>query len=282
MVLVNRVVVDGLAFPEGPRWHDGRFFFSDMGQATVFTCDADGALHAVIHVEARPSGIGWLPDGDMLVVAMGDRAVLRVRDGEATKHADLSQLVSADCNDMVVDGLGNAYVGNAGFDLRERPPKVRPAEVVLVTPDGKARVVDNEVVFPNGTVVTPDGSTLIVAESFGAKLTAFDIASDGTLSNRRTWADLPERAPDGICLDADLAVWVADANRNECVRVSEGGEILQTVNTGERRCFACALGGDERRTLFLCVAEGFSGDAMRRRTGAIESVEVDVPGAGWP
>jgi sugar lactone lactonase YvrE len=280
---VNHVVVDGLAFPEGPRWRDGRFFFSDMGQATVFSCTADGDdLHAALHVEARPSGIGWLPDGDMLVVSMGERAVLRVRDGEAKQHADLSQLVSADCNDMVVDGRGNAYVGNAGFDLRERPPKVRPAEVVLVAPDGNARVVDNEVVFPNGSVVTPDGSTLIVAESFGSKLTAFDIGTDGTLSNRRTWADLPERAPDGICLDADLCIWFADANRNECVRVAEGGEVRRVVETGERRCFACMLGGQDRTTLFLCVAEGFSGDAMRRRTGAIEAVDVDVPGAGWP
>ena len=279
---MNRVLVDGLAFPEGPRWHDGAFFFSDMGQATVFTCDADGHLHAVVHVEARPSGLGWLADGSMLVVSMGERSVLRIRDGESALHADLSSLVSADCNDMVVDGRGNAYVGNAGFDLRERPPKVRPAEVVLVTPDGNARVVDDEVVFPNGSVVTPDGTTLIVAESFGGKLTAFDIGADGTLSNRRTWADLPERAPDGICLDAENAVWVADANRNECVRVAEGGKVLQVVDTGERRCFACALGGPDRTTLHLCVAEGFSGDAMRRRTGAIETVEVEVPGAGWP
>jgi sugar lactone lactonase YvrE len=130
--------------------------------------------------------------------------------------------------------------------------------------------------------VTPDGSTLIVAESFGNKLTAFTIGDDGALSARRTWADLPDRAPDGICLDADGAVWVANANAAECVRVAEGGEILQTVQTGERRCFACALGGPDRRTLFLCVAEGFSGDAMRRRTGAIETTEVDVGGAGWP
>lgn len=280
---MNRTVVDGLGFPEGPRWHDGRFWFSDMGQATVFSCEVDGSdFGAVLHVEARPSGLGWLPDGDMLVVSMGERALLRVRDGEATKHADMSGLVSADCNDMVVDGRGNAYVGNAGFDLRERPPKIRPAEVVLVKPDGSAQVVDNEVVFPNGSVVTPDGKTLIVGESFGNKLTAFDIADDGTLSGRRTWADLPDRAPDGICLDADGAVWVANANANECVRVKEGGEILQTVSTGDRRCFACMLGGDGRGTLFLCVAEGFSGDAMHRRTGAIEAVEVDVPGAGWP
>jgi sugar lactone lactonase YvrE len=278
----RRVVVDGLAFSEGPRWHDDRLFFSDMGTASVFATDMDGNAEEVVRVEQRPSGIGWLPDGRMLVVSMGERSVLRLDDGELVVHADLSGLVQADCNDMVVDGRGNAYVGNAGFDLRERPPKVRPAEVVLVTPDGNARVVDDEVVFPNGSVVTPDGATLIVAESFGNKLTAFDIAGDGMLSNRRTWADLPERAPDGICLDADGAVWVANANSSECVRVAEGGEILTTIDTGDRRCFACMLGGPDRKTLFMCVAEGFTGDSMRRRTGAIEAVEVDVPGAGWP
>jgi sugar lactone lactonase YvrE len=253
-----------------------------MGQAAVFATDVDGNCEHVLDVPDRPSGIGWLPDGSMLVVSMGSRSVLRVEDGHVEVHADLSGLVTADCNDMVVDGRGNAYVGNAGFDLRERPPKVRPAEIVLVTHDGSARVVDDQVVFPNGSVVTPDGRTLIVAESFGNKLTAFDIVQDGSLSNRRTWADLPERAPDGICLDAEGAVWVANANKPECVRVAEGGEIVQTVDTGERRCFACMLGGEDRTTLFLCVAEGFSGDAMRRRTGAIEAVAVGVAGAGWP
>jgi sugar lactone lactonase YvrE len=153
---------------------------------------------------------------------------------------------------------------------------------VLVTPDGQARVADDQVMFPNGSVVTEDGSTLIVAETFANRLTAFDIADDGTLANRRTWAELPERAPDGICLDAEGAVWVADANTNLCVRVAEGGKLLETVGTGSRRCFACMLGGPDRRTLFLCTAEGFSGDAIRRRTGAIEALDVDVPGAGWP
>lgn len=280
--MTRRVVTDGLAFPEGPRWHDDRLFFSDMGRATVFAVELDGNCNEVMRVEQRPSGLGWLDDGTMLVVSMGDRRVLRFDGSSLTEHADLSQLAAYDCNDMVVDGRGNAYVGNAGFDLRERPPKVRPAQVVLVTPNGDARVVDDQVVFPNGSVVTPDGGTLIVAESFGNRLTAFDIADDGSLANRRLWAELPDRAPDGICLDAEGAVWFADANRAECVRVAEGGEVLQTVDTGERRCFACMLGGSDRRTLFLCVAEGFSGDAMRRRTGAIEAIEVEVPGAGWP
>jgi sugar lactone lactonase YvrE len=278
----RRVVLDGLGFPEGPRWHDGRLFFSDMGQATVFSVDLDGRLEEVVRVEQRPSGLGWLPDGRMLVVSMGERSVLRMEDGKLVVHADISGLASFDCNDMVVDGRGNAYVGNAGFDLRERPLNPRPAQVVLVTPDGQARVADDQVMFPNGSVVTEDGSTLIVAETFANRLTAFDIADDGTLANRRTWAELPERAPDGICLDAEGAVWVADANTNLCVRVAEGGKLLETVGTGSRRCFACMLGGPDRRTLFLCTAEGFSGDAIRRRTGAIEALDVDVPGAGWP
>jgi sugar lactone lactonase YvrE len=208
--------------------------------------------------------------------------VLRLERGELVEHADLSHLASYDCNDMVVDGRGNAYVGNAGFDLRERPLRPKPAQIVLVTPDGDARVVDDQVVFPNGSVVTPDNSTLIVAETFANKLTAFTIASDGSLSGRRIFAELPERAPDGICLDAEGAVWVADANTSECVRVADGGDVLDVVDTSPRRCFACALGGADRRTLFCCTAEGYSGDAIRGRTGAIEAVEVVVPGAGWP
>jgi sugar lactone lactonase YvrE len=278
----RRVLLDGLGFPEGPRWHEGRLWFSDMGTATVNAVDLDSNAEEIARVEKRPSGLGWLPDGAMLVVSMGDRSLRRMEDGELVLHADISGLASFDCNDMVVDGRGNAYVGNAGFDLRERPLNPRPAQVVLVTPDGQARVVDDQVMFPNGSVVTPDGATLIVAETFANKLTAFDVGVDGSLSGRRTWADLPERAPDGICLDAEGAVWTADANTNLCVRVAEGGELLQTVGTGPRRCFACMLGGPDRRTLFLCTAEGFSGDAIRRRTGAIEAVEVDVPGAGWP
>lgn len=282
MTSERRVVLEGLAFPEGPRWHDDRFWFSDMGTATVWSVDRSGNASEVIRVEQRPSGLGWLPDGRMLVVSMGDRRLLRLEDGELVEHADLSGLASADCNDMVVDGRGNAYVGNAGFSLAEQPIKIRPAEVILVTPDGGARVVDDEVVFPNGSVVTPDGSTLIVAESFGSKLTAFDINEDGTLARRRTWAELPGRSPDGICLDAEGAVWFADARTTHCERVAEGGEILDMVDTSPNLCFACMLGGPDRRTLYLCTAEGFAGDAMRKRSAKIEAVDVGIPGDGWP
>jgi sugar lactone lactonase YvrE len=276
------VLLGGLGFAEGPRWHEGRLWFSDMGAGHVVAVDLDGRAEVVVEVTGRPSGLGWLPDGRMLVVSMGGRRLLRREaGGELVEHADLGGLASFDCNDMVVDGRGRAYVGNAGFDLSVRPLQVRPAEVVLVTPQGDARVVDDEVVFPNGSVVTPDGSTLIVAETFGQRLTAFTIAEDGSLTDRRPFALLDGVAPDGICLDAEGAVWVADATGATCLRVREGGDVVDRVDTG-RGCFACMLGGPERRTLFLLTAEGFQGAAIRRRTASIEQVEVDVPGAGWP
>jgi sugar lactone lactonase YvrE len=286
MLLVDRerrVVASGFGFVEGPRWRDGRLYFSDMGTKQVQTVDLDGHVETVCEVEARPSGLGWLPDGRMLVVSMNDRRVLRLEaDGSLVEHADIASLASAPCNDMVVDGRGNAYVGNPGYDMRNPPSPLPPAEVVLVRADGSASVVDRSVVFPNGSVVTADGSTLIVAETMGRRLTAFTIApDDGTLSERRVFADLPGRSPDGIALDAEGAVWFADASGDACVRVREGGEIVDVVETG-RGCFACALGGDDRRTLFLLTGGGFSGEAIRSRTGAIEAVEVDVPGAGWP
>jgi sugar lactone lactonase YvrE len=276
------VLLGGLGFAEGPRWHDGRLWFHNVGAVRVVSVDLAVRAEVVLEVPTRPSGLGWLPDGRLLVVSMRDRRVLRLEpDGEVVVHADLADLASFDCNDMVVDGLGRAYVGNAGFDLSARPLEVRAAEVVLVTPDGEARVVDDEVVFPNGSVVTPDGSTLVVAETFGQCLTAFTIAEDGSLTDRRTFASLRGTSPDGICLDAEGAVWVADANGSACLRVREGGEVVDRVDTG-RGCFACMLGGADRRTLFLMTAEGFEGAAIRRRTAAIEVVEVEVPGAGYP
>jgi sugar lactone lactonase YvrE len=276
------LLAQGFGFAEAPRWHDGRLVFSDMASKQVLTVSLDGVVEEVCVVGGRPSGIGWLADGRMLVVSMNDRSIVRLEpDGTLTEHAALSGLVSAPCNDMVVDGRGNAYVGNPGYDMRNPPSPLPAAEVVLVRPDGSAEVVDRSVLFPNGSAVTPDGRMLIVAETRGARLTAFDIAEDGTLSNRRTYADLPGRAPDGIALDAEGAVWVADASGNACVRVRAGGEITDLVDTG-RGCFACALGGPDRKTLFLVTAEGFSGEAMRKRTGAIETVEVAVPGAGLP
>jgi sugar lactone lactonase YvrE len=276
------LLAHGFGFVEGPRWHEGRLVFSDMGSKQVLTVDLEGTVEEVCVVEGRPSGIGWLPDGRMLVVSMNDRSIVQLEgDGTLAEHADLSGLVSAPCNDMVVDGRGNAYVGNPGYDMRNPPSPLPAAELVLVRPDGSAEVVDRSVLFPNGSAVMPNGRTLIVAETMGGRLAAFDIGEDGTLSNRRTYADLPGRAPDGIALDVEGAVWVADASGNACVRVRQGGEITDVVDTG-RGCFACALGGPDRKTLFLLTGEGFSGDAIRKRTGAIETIDVAVPGAGLP
>jgi sugar lactone lactonase YvrE len=275
-------LAEGFGFVEGPRWHDGRLYCSDMGAKQVLSLGLEGDVEEVCVVDGRPSGIGWLPDGRMLVVSVADRRVLRREsDGTLSEHADISGLASAPCNDMVVDQRGNAYVGNPGYDMRNPPSPLPPAELVLVRPDGTAEVVDRAVMFPNGPAVTPDGSTLIVAETMGQRLTAFDIGEDGRLSNRRSYADVAGRAPDGIALDAEGAVWFADATGDACVRVREGGEVTDVIETG-RGCFACALGGPDRTTLFLLTADSFTGEAIRRRTGAIETVEVAVPGAGLP
>lgn len=273
----RRVIASGFGFVEGPRWRDGRLWFSDMGDKLVRTVDLDGTMDEIVRVDARPSGLGWLPDGRLLVVAMNDKAILRLEpDGSLVLHADLSSLATAPCNDMVVDARGNAYVGNPGYDMRNPPDPLPPAELVLVRPDGSAEVVDREVLFPNGPAVTPDGRTLIVAETMGRRLTAFTIEHDGTLSGRRLFADLGLRGPDGIALDAEGCVWFADAFGDACVRVREGGEVTDVIETG-RGCFACALGGPDGRTLLLLTGEGFTGEAIRRRTASIEAVEVTVP-----
>jgi len=279
-------VADGLAFGEGPRWHDGSFWFSDMHGHRVLNLSPDGALTTVLDVPAQPSGLGWLPDGDLLVVSMTDRRVLRVHgDGSVTTHADLSSLAPFHCNDMVVDGDGRAYVGNFGFDLYASGSTPVPTTLVLVEPDGTARVAAADIRFPNGTVITPDGSTLIVGESFGQCLTAFDVAPDGALSNRRLWAQLEEgAAPDGICLDADGAVWVASPVSHAVLRVVEGGEVVERVEVeGKRQAFACMLGGVDRTTLYVLTAStSIAAKCQARRDGRVETVAVEVPGAGWP
>jgi len=277
LVTERRVIATGFGFVEGPRWRDGRLWFSDMGDKLVRTVDLDGNVEEVVHVEARPSGLGWLPDGRLLVVAMNDKAVLRLEpDGSLAVHADLSAVAAAPCNDMVVDERGNAYVGNPGYDMRNPPSPLPAAQLVLARPDGSVEVVDDEVLFPNGPAVTPDGRTLIVAETMGRRLTAFTIEDDGRLSDRRLFADLGRRAPDGIALDREGCVWFADAMGDACVRVREGGEVTDVIETG-RGCFACALGGPEGRTLFLLTGEGFTGAGIKARTASIEAVDVTVP-----
>ena len=281
MSLKADVLLDGLIFPEGPRWHKGKLWFSDMQSLRVMTVDAAGKSEIIIEVKGAPSGLGWLPDGRLQVVSMLDRRLLRLDGNGLVEVADLNHLASFHCNDMVIDQQGRAYIGNFGFDYAANAP-VKPAEIVLVTPEGRARIVAENLLFPNGTVITPDGKTLIVAETFGNRLTAFDINSDGSLSNRRIWAALEGIFPDGICLDAAGAIWVAAPHPGEVMRVLEGGNISDRV-TVSTRPYACMLGGVDRCTLFICTAGSAIPDEVRVMPGGkIETIEVEVPGAGLP
>ena len=278
----TQILMNGLAFPESPRWHDDRLWFSDWGAHEVIAVELDRRSEVIVRVQSFPMCIDWLPDGRLLIVSASEGLLLRrERDGSLVAHADLSSLADFKWNDIVVDGRGNSYVNNTGFDFPGG--EFAPGILALVTPEGFARQVADEVAFPNGMVVTPDNSTLIVAESYGNKLTAFDIAADGSLSNRRLWADLRGGVPDGICLDAENAIWYGDVPNKRCVRVREGGEVLQTIQL-DRGCFACALGGADRRTLFLTANEwrGTAKMADGSRTGQVLTAEAPAPGVGWP
>jgi sugar lactone lactonase YvrE len=276
-----KVLIDGLAFPEGPRWHDGKFVFSDMHAHQVLAVDLAGKREVVCEVPQRPSGLGWLPDGRMLVVSMVDRKLMRLdRDG-LKPVADMTQLAPFDCNDMVVDARGRAYVGNFGFDLHKNETP-RTTTLVMAEPDGAARVVADDLMFPNGMVITPDGNTLVVGESFGRRLTAFDIGADGSLTNRRVWAELGNNVPDGICLDAENAIWVACPTASEVIRVKQGGEVTERIKV-ETDAFACMLGGPDGRTLFVATSPGSDPEKSRAdRRGRIETTHVEVPRAGLP
>ena len=282
MTRTLEVVVDGLAFAEGPRWHDGELWFSDMHDHRVCVVDGNKA-RTVVEVPTQPSGLGWRPDGRLLVVSMTDRRLLRLdADGTLNEVADLGAFATWHINDMVVDAVGRAYIGNFGSDIYTGQPPVA-AVLVAVEPEGVVRAVANDLLFPNGTVITPDGKTLIVGESYGARLTAFDIEADGSLSGRRVFAQLDGAVPDGICLDAEGAIWLASPISHEVVRVRDGGEVLERINVGERQAYACMLGGDQRTTLFVCTAFDSEPEKCReQRAGRIEAVEVEVPGAGLP
>jgi sugar lactone lactonase YvrE len=273
-----QTLLTGLALGESPRWHDDRLWFSDWGAHEIIAVDLDGKVMA--RIPTMPFCIAWLPDGRLLVVSGGDRLVLRKEpDATLVTHADLTGLADHPWNDIVVDGRGNAYIGNIGFDFPAG--EFATGILALVTPDGSARQVADGVSFPNGMVVTPDNSTLILAESYASRLTAFDVAADGSLSNRRVWADLGDGAPDGICLDAENAVWYGDVPHKRCVRVREGGEALQTVDL-DRGCFACMHGGPDRRTLFMMAAEWPASMMGGERTGQVLIIEAPAPGVGWP
>jgi sugar lactone lactonase YvrE len=273
-----------LAFPESPRWHGDRLWLADWGAHEVIAVDLDGKSEVVTEVASFPFSIDWLPDGRLLALSARDRRLLREEaDGSLVSHVDLSGLSERPWNEIVVDGRGNIYVNNIGFEFPGGD--FAPGIIALVTPDRTVLQVAAEVAFPNGMAVTPDNSTLILAESYGNTLTAFAIASDGTLSRRRVWANLGEGVPDGICVDAEGAVWYADVPNQRCVRVREGGEVLQSVSL-DRGCFACMLGGPEGRTLFMVANEWGGSAAMAKakpaRAGQVVAVEVDVPAAGWP
>jgi sugar lactone lactonase YvrE len=284
-----RVVREGLGFGEGPRWHDGRLWYSDFYDHAVHALDPDGTDERMVEVARQPSGLGWLPDGRLLVVSMIDRRVLRREaDGSLVLHADLSALATWHCNDMVVDRAGRAYVGNFGFDFetvgQEGGSVPVPAVLARIDPDGAVSVAAEDLVFPNGTVITPDGSTMVIAETGANLLTAFDVAADGSLSGRRVWADLSEARllPDGICLDAEGAIWIANAFSPTVLRLGEGGAILDEV-TFSQPCFACMLGGEDGRDLYAASAPtAISHEAAAAHLGRIEVTRVAVPHAGLP
>jgi sugar lactone lactonase YvrE len=275
------VVVQGLMFPECPRWHDGWLWFSDMHAKKVLRMAVNGHVEPVLNVPGRPGGLGWLPDGRLLLVSMTDRKLLRVDDGRQVEVADLTALTGFHCNDMVVHpDTGRAYVGNYGFDLDGGETQASTT-LVCVDPNGEAWVVVEGLHFPNGMVITPDGKTIIVAESFGQRLSAYDIADDGSLANPRVWADLRPNVPDGICLDAEGSIWVADPVNNGVMRTVEGVGSVQWIPT-RQPAYACELGGADGRTLYLCTAT--TSDPLKTadvKTGAIEAVEVETPGAAF-
>ena len=294
-----KLLLDGGTFFEGPRWRDGRWWVSDFYRHLVLTVTPDGDTEEILEVEGQPSGLGWLPDGSLLVVSMRDRRLLRrAPDGTVTTHADLSDVLVGNANDLVVTQDGHAYVGSFGFDLMAGNDPAT-SRLVHVSPDGAVDVAADAMYFPNGSVITPDGATLIVGETLGCGYTAFTIGRNGALSDRRSWAQLAPRptlgsfeetlpqvavAPDGCALDAEGAIWFADALGGRLVRLAEGGDILEEVTApaGEG-VFACMLGGDDGRTLLACCAPDFSEEARSSsRDATLWTIPVDVPHAGLP
>ena len=277
------IVAEGIYFGEGPRWHDGRLWYSDFFGNCVRAFTPGAGDETILRVDGQPSGLGWLPDNQLLVVSMLDHRVLRhAPDGTTATHAEAGAFARHWSNDMLVDPAGRAYVGNFGFDFETEPPA--PTSLTRVDPDGSVTEAAADLLFPNGMALTPDGATMIVAETYGARLTAFDVAPDGTLHNRRVWADLRGTGiyPDGICLDADGAVWVAAAAQPLCVRVRAGGQIVEQAQFSQN-CFACVLGDQDRRTLYAMTAPTAArAIASRAPNGRIEKERVSVPGAGCP
>ena len=307
----STTLIDGLYFGESPRWHNDRLWYSDFYDKAVKSVDLKGDARLEVQLDEQPSGLGWLPDGRLLVVCMESLTLKRLEKKEFKEkefekkelekklsektslvlHADLSQYSKYLCNDMVVDKQGNAYVGNFGFNLdvamqtrgveavfAEHPK----ANIVKVTPQGDVSIATGGMSFPNGSVITPDGKTVIVAETLGLCLTAFDIVENGELKNRRIWAATGSKVPDGICINADGHIWIANAVGHECVLIAEGGEVLEIVKTSQN-CYACMLGAEDGKTLFMLTAQSSdAGVAGASRSGKIEVTKVASPGGGYP
>lgn len=293
MMQNHRTILDGLWFGEGPRWHDDALWFSDMQGHRVVRTTIDGASSTVVEMPFDdPSGLGWLPDGRLLVVAMETQRLYRLEaDGALVEHADLSGLARGDINDMIVAVDGTAYVGDMGARIHHPESPRRPGQTIRVTPQGEVSCAADDLASPNGHILTDDGRTLIVAESGGSRVTAFDVAADGTLANRRTYAELrPAEGspltfapPDGICLDDEGAVWVADPIGARVFRVLPGGEVTDEHVFTDVIPVACVLGGPGRRTLLVCVAASWKRELVKERaTGRIDAFDVDVAGAGRP
>ena len=278
------VLLTGRVFGEQPRWHEDRLWFSDWGTQEVIAVDLEGNSEVMLRGESFPLCVDWLPDGRLVVVSARNGLLLRREpDGSLVNHADLKAASDPPAvNELVVDCRGNAYVNGGGFDLMAGEP-FAPGVIVLAAPDGSARQVADGLAFPNGMLVMPDGSTLIVAESYAKRLTAYDIDADGGLSNRRVWADLGEGVPDSLCADEENAVWYADVPNKRCVRVREGGEVLDAIELGHG-CFACALGGTNGTTLFMLGQEwtGPEGMFKQPRSGVVLTTQAPAPRAGRP
>ena len=267
-------LMKGLTFGEGPRWHENKFYFSDFYSHKVYSLDLSGKHEVIVEIPNQPSGLGWTPDGTMLIVSMKDRKLMSFKDGQLKERADLTEFSGFHCNDMVVDIDGNAFIGNFGFNTYDGE-EIKPTNLILVKPGEEPVLAADNLFFPNGTVITPDNKTLIVGETYAARLTAFDKSEDGSLSNRRIWADLKVNAeegtvplPDGMCIDEEGAIWVASPSTAEVIRVHEGGMISERIPV-QTNAFACMLGGEDRRTLFICTSNGSGVDpeaALREKS----------------
>ena len=299
------LIAENLHFSEGPRWYQNKLWFSDFYHHAVFCVDENKNLEKIVDVPNQPSGLGWMPDGSMLIVSMLDRKVLKYKEGLLSVHADLSQITPYRCNDMVVDENGNAYVGNFGSIYHAK--NIRPTHLIFVSNNGDAKIIERNLDFPNGTVITPDGKKMVIGETYAGRLTSFDINSDGSLSNREIWAQMmpssyylltkivralkipvkegratPYPVPDGICLDDQSGIWVASPTTSEVIRYTQGGMVTQRIKTPDR-AYACMLGGKTGRTLFISTAKTSDPEiASREKNGKIYSTEVEYSHAGRP